>query len=294
MDAGASGAQRVDQRALAELGGQHLGRRPAGAAAEQPEFLEVIVAGTDDTETETRVPAVLDVVDFTLDIRGAVPDLDQIDADRVGARVRHAVVVDLAIIGMRGDPDRALAVREPDRFLQNAAVRLAFDARVLIDHVDRAVHRRMRTAVGLLAGDQQQAARLPQRVIVLIVRAVIGDRQKIQPGVFRLADDVVERHVAGRGVVAKLTAEAAVGRVIGMLVHVALAPLRGRQIGRRSDEARDDLAVRASRQHALGRGLPGANTTPAVEARAARGNRDQAVAGGERQRVVVEAVARPR
>ena len=250
VDAGMPGPQALHDAAH---GGAAHGDRGIGAPRtiqrRDPQLLEVIVGSAGDAATEAAVPAGFGVVDLGIRRAGAVPYLNGVDADRAGVVVRSAVAVQLAVIRVRRAPGSALGVRVPQRLLHDPHAALPRRHGALHDAVDGAQHRRVRTAVGFLAWHQQQLARLPQRIVMLVVGAVIGQRHEGQPHQLTFQDLAGDGEIARRTLADGLAQEAAVGRMVVVNVRIAVQPL---QLGRLRRRYREGGRT-GQRQKATGR-----------------------------------------
>ena len=83
-------------------------------------------------------------------------------------------------------PTRVLRVHVPDRLLEVAVLRRAGRVGAVDQFVGRAVHVGVRRPVRLLAGDEDELVRRPQRIPVLVVRAVVRERQEAEARCVRL------------------------------------------------------------------------------------------------------------
>jgi len=250
VDAGMPGPQPLHDAAH---GGAGHGDRGVGAPRAvqrcHPQLLEVIVGSAGDAAAEAAVPARLGVVDLGIRGAGAVPHLDGVDADRAGVVVGRAIAVQLAVIRVRRAPGSALGVRVPQRLLHDLHAALPRRHRALHDAVDGAQHRRVRAAVGFLARHQQQLARLPQRIVLLVVGAVIGQRHEGQPHQLAFQDLPGDGEIAGGTLADGLAQEAAVGGMVVVNVRIAVQPL---QLGRLRRRYREGDRT-GQRQEAAGR-----------------------------------------
>ena len=181
----------------------------------------MVVATADAGKTQAEIPLRFGKAQLGGNAAALVPDLHQVIADGIGVFVRrHAVLTDDAVIRVVVPIQRALQMRIPDRTLDAAPVWSAGVDGVLHQPIHRAERLAMRAAVTFFAGDQQQIARLPQRVVVLVISAVVGERQPVQAIEHALADLIRDADIARPASIYALAQRRAIGGVV--VVHMGV------------------------------------------------------------------------